>query len=66
MPNWQVREVKMVDVIYALIAGFGLGFVIMYYIATNLLNDVNAQLRLWRRDAIRLDEELMTLKETSR
>ena len=56
----------MVDVIYALIAGFGLGFVIMYYIATNLLNDVNAQLRLWRRDAIRLDEELMTLKETSR
>ena len=42
----------MVDVIYALIAGFGLGFVIMYYIATNLLNDVNAQLRLWRKEAI--------------
>jgi len=42
----------MVHIIYALIAGFGLGFVIMYYVACNLLNDVNAQLRLWRKEAI--------------
>jgi len=42
----------LIDKIYLFLAGFGLGFVIMYYIASNLLSDVNAQLRLWRKEAI--------------
>jgi len=42
----------LIDKIYLFLAGFGLGFAIMYYIASNLLSDVNAQLRLWRKEAI--------------
>jgi hypothetical protein len=42
----------LIDKIYLFLAGFGLGFVIMYYIATNLLHDVNAQVRQWRKEAI--------------
>ena len=42
----------MIDQIYLFLAGFGLGFVIMFYIASSLLNDVNSQLRIWRKEAI--------------
>jgi hypothetical protein len=42
----------LIDKIYLFLAGFGLGVAIMYYIASNLLNDVSAQVRLWRKEAI--------------
>jgi len=63
----------MIDQIYMFIAGALSGFGVMYYIATSLINQANAELRKWRNTAIRAErelveaeEELLTLKETSK
>ena len=52
---------------YAFFAlGFLSGIAFIYSWASKITNLKNKELREWRRDAIRLEEELMTLKETSR
>lgn len=53
MPNWQVREVQMIDTIYTFLAGFLSGFGIMYYIAANLLGQTRKEIRYWRKQAIK-------------
>jgi len=53
MSNWQVREVQMIDTIYTFLAGFLLGFGIMYYIAANLLGQTRKEIRYWRKQAIK-------------
>jgi len=43
----------LIDKIYLFLAGFGLGFGIMYYIAANLLGQTRKEIRYWRKQAIK-------------
>jgi hypothetical protein len=66
MPNWQEREETMFHTYAFFALGFLSGIAFIYSWASKITNLKNKELRQWRRDAIRLEEELMTLKETSR
>jgi hypothetical protein len=47
----------MIDTIYTFLAGFLLGFGIMYYIAANLLGQTRKEIRYWRKQAIKVQNK---------